>query len=97
MDNYFLEKQWKVDKILEKTSKWTGLSVKECSELYEYAIKNSPQILIDLYIAFLRVRKYMNFIDFIHYSIKLSCCGIKGTEAGKKLRTYLAVKKCLHD
>jgi len=94
-NNFFKKDQWKVLKILNKTAEWSGLSKIECHDLYYYIVKYCPTTIIEVYKAYIKVKKYVTFQSFIDFIYESSRRGVSGKEAGEQLRKTL--KELLHD
>lgn len=89
MDNFFLEPNRLVNKIIKRTSKYSGENKYQVFILYQDVIINSPVRILDVYKAYIICKKYFSFFSFCVFIKDLSSKGLKGREAGIRLRNLV--------
>lgn len=93
-NNFFLEEQWKVDKIIKKTSEWSYIDPQECHDLYCDIIKNCPTTIIEVYKAYIKVKETIPFQVFYSFIYHSSRAGVSGKKAGEQLKNKLQELLC---
>lgn len=98
INNFYLEPQWKVEKIFNKILSFDkSLNYQDVGVLCAGLVKNCPVNLVDIYCGYLKTKKLLSFNEYCILIYRLSRAGIRGKKAGIKLRNYLTVKRLLEE